>query len=45
MSEDRPAVARFLDLLELESRARTLGRPDLADEYADRIIDEVWCGR
>jgi hypothetical protein len=44
MSEDRRAVARLLDLLELESRARRLGRRDLANDYADRIVDEMLGG-
>lgn len=44
MSEDRRAAARFLDLLELESRARARGLPDLADRYADRIIDAMLGG-
>jgi hypothetical protein len=41
---DRSPAARIEDLLELEQRARVLGRPDLAEWYADRIIDEMLGG-
>jgi hypothetical protein len=40
-----PAVAaRFEDLLELAERARVLGYHDLAEVYADRIVDEMLGG-
>jgi len=38
------AAARFEDLLELEHRARVLGDRDLAEWYADRIVDEMLGG-
>jgi hypothetical protein len=33
---------RIEELLELAERARLRGYVDLADEYTDRVIDEVW---
>ena len=41
LREDKAVAARFEDLLELRSRAAARGYHDLAEAYADRIVDEV----
>jgi len=41
---DRSAADRFEELLELHDRAIELGLTRLADDYADRIIDEMTAG-
>ena len=41
---DQSPAARFEDLLELHERARALGHHDLAEWYADRIVDEMLGG-
>jgi hypothetical protein len=44
LPHDRSPAARFEDLLELQQRARALGHRDLAEWYADRIVDEMLGG-
>ena len=44
LRSDRSAAVRLEDLLELRDRATARGLTALADEYTDRIIDEMTAG-
>lgn len=41
LPEDATAAARFVDLLELRSRAAARGYHDLHELYTERIVDEL----